>query len=82
MSTTDGRLTPPEPRKFSVQLPRPLWIGLTTVVLVVVAIGLRIGAPIYRQQVAIREIEVLDGSIRTEPTGPRWLSYVGQAVPD
>jgi hypothetical protein len=56
-----------------IRLPRPLWIGLATVVLVVVAIGLRIGVPIYRQHVAIREIERLGAYVITSPVGPKWL---------
>ncbi len=28
----------PEPRRFSIRLPRPLWIGRATAVLVVVAV--------------------------------------------
>src|SRR5258708_823101 len=62
----------PEPR-FSIRLPRPLWIGLAAVVLVVVAVGLRTGVPIYRQQVALREIERLGGRAYTEKGGPDWL---------
>ena len=65
--------TPPtEHRRFTVQLPRPLWIGLTTVVLFGAAVGLRFGVPIYRQHVAIREIELLGGAVSTTPGGPEW----------
>ena len=53
MSATDPTL--PELRRFSIRLPRPLWIGLAAIVLVVVAVGLRVGVPIYRQQVALWE---------------------------
>jgi hypothetical protein len=65
--------TPPAPRRFSVRLPRPLWIGLAAAVLVVVAIGLRVGIPIYRQHIAIREIKGLGGTVDTRPRGPAWL---------
>jgi hypothetical protein len=58
---------------ISIRLPRPLSIGLVTVVLTVVAVGLRIGIPIYRQQVAVQEIERLGGWVFTEPRGPEWL---------
>jgi hypothetical protein len=67
-----GPITP-EPRRFSIRLPRPLWIGLVTVVLVVVAVGLPICTPIYRQQVAIREIEQLGGRVERRAPGPEWL---------
>jgi hypothetical protein len=35
MAATNSAI--PEPRRFSIRLPRPLWIGLATVVLVVTA---------------------------------------------
>ncbi len=60
-------------RRFSIPLPRPLWIGVAAVVLVVVAVGLRIAVPIYRQQVAIREITRLRGKVRQVAWGPEWL---------
>jgi len=63
----------PEPRRSSIRLPRPLWIGLATVALVVVAVGLGFGVPIYRQQVAIREIDRFGGWVAREPGGPDWL---------
>jgi len=62
-----------EPRRFSFCLPRPLWIGLVTAVLVVVAVGLQFGVPIYRQQLALREIERLRGRVVTREGGPAWL---------
>src|SRR5262245_39738563 len=71
MSDTDPVSS--EPRCFSIRLPRPLWIGLAAIVLVVVAVGLRIGTPIYRQQVAIREIERLNGRVDLRRQAPKWL---------
>src|SRR5258707_2386977 len=62
-----------EPRRFSIRLPRPLWIGLATIVTVVVAVGLRIGVPIYRQRAAIRAIEQNWGHVVTRPRGPKWI---------
>jgi len=70
MAGTDST---PEPSRFSLRLPRPLWIGLATVVLVVAALWFQFGLPIWRQQVAIREIERLGGSFETDPRGPEWL---------
>ena len=67
----------PEPCRFLIRLPRPLWIGLAAVVLVVVGVGLRIGVPAYRQQVAIREIERLGGRIDRPSQIPFWLSSKG-----
>jgi hypothetical protein len=46
------------PHRFSMPLTRSAWIALTAA-LVLVGVGLRIGLPIYRHQVAIREIERL-----------------------
>ena len=46
---------------------------MATAVLVVVAVGLHFGFPIYRQQVAIREIERVGGSVETRDGGPEWL---------
>jgi hypothetical protein len=71
MAATDPMTA--EPRRFSIRLPRPLWIGLATVALIVVAVGLRIGVPIYRQNVAIREIERLGGKVERRARGPNWL---------
>jgi len=53
----------PEPPRFSIPLPRPLWIFLATVVLVALAAGFVIGRPIYREQKAILEIERVGGKI-------------------
>jgi hypothetical protein len=70
---TDADPITPEPRRFWVRLPRPLWIGLTAIVLFFIGFGLRIGVPIYRQQEAIRELEGIDGRCHIEPGGPDWL---------
>ena len=58
---------------MNLRLPEPRWIFLSTIVLVVVGTGLRFGIPVYREQVAIREIEKLGGRVWTEPAGPAWL---------
>src|SRR5438874_2664031 len=63
----------PVPGRVSIWLPRPLWIGVATIALVIVAVGLRIGMPIYRQQVVIQEIEQLGGKIESRHAGPQWL---------
>src|SRR5260370_358254 len=66
-TTTPGR------RRFFFRLPRPAWIFLATVVLSVVAVGLIIGVPMYRQEAAIREIKRIGGSVRQVNGGPDWL---------
>src|SRR5262249_17403433 len=46
----------PEPRRFSIQSPRLSWIGVAAAVLVVIAMGVELGVPIYRQQRAMAAI--------------------------
>jgi hypothetical protein len=77
MSATDP--TTPEPRHVAIRLPRPLWIGVAAAVVIVVAVGLRIGVPIYRKRVAIREIERIGWIVvNRPPTLPAWIrSWIG-----
>jgi hypothetical protein len=63
----------PERRSFVIRLPRPLWIGVTAMVLIVVSMGVGFVIPIWRQQVAIREIRRLGGRIEINNGGPQWL---------
>src|SRR5262245_2828998 len=63
----------PEPCRFTIRLPPPLWIGVATMAVVLVAAGLRIALPIWRQQVAIQEIERLGRRVISVEGGPRWL---------
>jgi hypothetical protein len=71
VSSTDPRTS--DPRRLAIRPPRPLWIALAAAVLILVACGLQFGMPIYRQQMAVREIERLGGSVLTSPRGPKWL---------
>src|SRR5215471_5300498 len=71
MATTDSG--PSECRRFSIRLPRPLWIGVATVTLIVVAALSAIALPIYRQQATIRDIQLLRGKTQSRQAGPRWL---------
>jgi hypothetical protein len=41
--------------------------------LIVGAVGLRVGMPIFRQHLAIREIERIGGHVDTDARGPTWL---------
>jgi hypothetical protein len=64
------------PRRFSIRLPRPLWIGVASGVLIVAVVGLQIGLPVYRhwrQQVAIAEIHRRHGIVLLHRGGPGWL---------
>jgi hypothetical protein len=71
MTATDPMT--PAPRPFSIRLPPPLWIGLSAVVLLIVAAGLGLGVPILRQQLALQEIQNLGGLREVRYAGPRWL---------
>src|SRR5260370_28791516 len=71
MSASD-QITPKRGR-FSISVPRPVRIFAAMVVLIVVAIALQFGLPVYRQQAAIREIERAGGSVQTIHRGPNWL---------
>ncbi len=55
----------PKPRRFSIRLPRPLWIGLAAAVLVVGALGLGFGVRIWRQYATVQAIERLGGAVGT-----------------
>jgi hypothetical protein len=63
--------TQPHPR-FAVRIPGPLWIGLAAVTAIAVAIGLRLGVPIYRHNIAIRELDRV-AYVVTAPVGYDWL---------
>src|SRR5579872_1327739 len=58
----------------------PISLRMFLVMLAVVGVAgvLGVGLPAYRQHVAIRDIEQVDGSMRSDPVGPAWLrSWVG-----
>jgi len=64
--------------RYSIRLPRPLWIGVTAVFLAVLAVGLRFGLPALQRHRTIHEIELLGGSDSQENGGPDWLrKWVG-----
>jgi hypothetical protein len=58
---------------MKLRLPHPQSLFLLTVVLVLLALGLQFGLPIYRQQMAIREIERLGGAVQARLKAPLWL---------
>jgi Leucine-rich repeat (LRR) protein len=70
MAPADPSRTPTGTARFLIPLPRPRWIGVVAVLLLVASFGLHIGLPIYRQQAAISEIERLGGTIRTNYGSP------------
>ena len=58
-------------RRF--RIPNPTVLLAVGLVLVVIAVGLSVWVPYHREQVAIREIKRLGGSVGTEKGGPDWL---------
>jgi Leucine-rich repeat (LRR) protein len=73
MATAVTDQIPPARRRFTIWLPRPLWIGLPTAVLLVIAIMLHVGLPMSRQQIAIREVKRLGGTVETGSRCLEWL---------
>ena len=76
MSAAPPNPQPVERRGYSI--PRALWIILAAVVLLVVAVGLHVGIPIYRHEVAIEEINRLSGKMETRPRDPQRLRQRGE----
>ena len=68
--TTAGNV--PESVRPSLRMLQSLWIGLVVATLLVIAVGLAAVAPIYREQIAIREIQRLRGSISRVHSSPEW----------
>src|SRR5262245_32887268 len=73
MSTAPDSPIPSEPSRFAIRRPRSPWLGIMAGVLIVGGVSLRIGIPLYRQEIAIREIERFQGSVKTRQRGPNWL---------
>src|SRR5262245_18297777 len=71
MSTAGANIT--NPSRFVVRLPPPRWIGVATLALIVVAVGLKIGVPVYRHRSAIQEMERAGGKVQIRGGGPDWL---------
>src|SRR5262245_54859996 len=61
--------TPAEPGR----LPRPLWIALGALALLAAGVGLQFGLPVYRQQLALQELERAGGRFTAKKGGPKWL---------
>src|SRR5262249_13593865 len=63
-----------EPRRFSIRLPRPLWIGLAGVLLIMLATALRFGVSGDQRRGAVRGIARFNGSTQyLHRRGPNWL---------
>jgi len=79
MESMDANHSPADVRQLTIPIPRPLWFGLSALVLTAAAIGLKIGTPVYLRYAAIQEIERAGGVVWTNPPrGPVWLwNWVG-----
>src|SRR5690348_10866716 len=76
MATGPADASSDERRRMSVRLPRPLWIGLVTVALVVGAAVAEVASVLYRHQqrlAAVRLVENLDSEVRIRTDGPDWI---------
>src|SRR6516162_7970557 len=62
-----------EQRGPSFRIPHPGWWLLGGAILGVVVLLLRIGVPYWRQDLLIKEVKRLGGSVTTHPRGPAWL---------
>src|SRR5262245_11531899 len=58
-----------------IRLPRPLWIALATGMLVVTAVGVRVGMPIYQRHAAIRTLEQHGAYIEMVDATPDWVRH-------
>jgi Leucine-rich repeat (LRR) protein len=71
MAPTDPVI--PEPRRFSLRLPRPLCIGVAAMAMLVASFGLRFGLSIYRRLSAMRDLESAGATVDTYPLRSKWL---------
>jgi len=61
-----------------LRLPNWGWFLLAAIVLVTVAVGLELAAPIYRQCRTVQEVKRLGGRVVSRKPGPEWLrQWVG-----
>ena len=74
MASASPNLRPPEPRRFSLRVPRALSIAaVATGALIVAAVGFRFGVPIWRQWATLREIRRFGCEVCFSRGGPEWL---------
>jgi hypothetical protein len=60
----------PKPRR----IPHPIWFGVVAVLMVVLWVVAYVWLPYHREQIAIREIERIGGSIIVWD-GPEWIEH-------
>jgi hypothetical protein len=69
-----GQRMADEKARPKTSLPRPLWFGLATVLVLVTGIALRVGVPIYRQRPAVQVVEALGGYASKGYKVPLWMT--------
>ncbi len=69
----DPQPVTPEPRRIAIRVPHWSLFLVAGFVLLFTSVGLRLGLPIYQQQVAIREIKQLGARVSARKGGPDWL---------
>jgi internalin A len=70
-----------EKERPRIALPRPLWLGLVSVLVIVTGIALRVGIPSYRQRAAIQVVDSLGGSVESVVEIPDWIEeWFGDGV--
>jgi hypothetical protein len=65
MMTEVSEPSPPERRRYSIRVPRPLWTGIIAIVLLIAAALLPVSLRLHRQIAAIRAIESQGGAVGT-----------------
>lgn len=63
-------------RRISIPVPRALWIGIATLLLLLVTCGINVGVPFYRQLTVGLAVQRLGGRIETRSGGPNWVRRI------
>ena len=75
INSTESVMSKPKSRR----IPHPLWFGIVAVLMVVLCVVLSVWIPYQKEQIAIREIERLGGSVEIHQGGSDLLREVGGA---
>jgi hypothetical protein len=75
INSTESVMSKPKSRR----IPHPLWFGIVAVLMVVLCVVLSVWIPYQKEQIAIRKIERLGGSVEIHQGGSDLLREVGGA---